>query len=73
MASSLLLPVVRARWPSALDSDMRIMPRILACRFSAASPDRLSSAPNASTMDRIGTVLACRPCRLARSSASVTE
>ena len=50
MAISLLLPVVSTRWPSALDSAMRITPRTRAWRFSAASPLRSSSAWNASTI-----------------------
>ena len=73
VASSDLFPVVKARCPSALDRPMRITPRTRACRFSAASPVRSSSAWNASTMAWIGTVRAWTPCRFTRSSASPTE
>ena len=78
VASSLLLPVVSTRCPPALDSPISTTPRTRACRFSAGSPFSgnpcgVSASLNASTIDAIGIVIACSPCRRTRSSASVIE
>ena len=78
VASSLLLPVVSTRCPPALDSPISTTPRTRACRFSAGSPvcgnpAGASSLTKASTTEAIGIVTACTPCRLTRSSASLTE
>ena len=73
VASSLLLPVTRTRWPCSFDRAMSVVPRTRACRFSTDRPVSSTSARQASTTVPIGTSDQCSPWRLARSSASVTE
>ena len=73
-ASSLLLPQASTiEGPCWFDSAIHIMPRIRACRFSAAMPSMSIMVWNASTAGAMGTVLKCSPVRRASSAASVLE
>ena len=73
MASSLLLPVVRIRWPYWLDSAISAVPRTRACRFSSARPVSCSLLWYASTTPAIGSTWWWVRWRSASSAASLTE
>ncbi len=72
-ASSVLLPVVSSRCPSIFERPIRMIARMRACRFSAATPVRPSCVSTGATRSAIGSSEYWMPMRSAASSASDRE